>query len=191
MAVEWLVDITCKVTGIKGPDDGFDFAVAAVMADSSVHNATNFWIMKDGKKSIVQGVRTNGNYRLLWDAGADLGMGGIHSNVVVRVAVVKGHARVQLWEGGDSAKMVLDLRTGERESGGDETLAYSSLWDGGEGATVTIAQDGAAIAEDLSGEGERAWSAPYDGRYVLTHTTYTNVKYLFFFPIKKSLSQNG
>ena len=75
---------------------------------------------------------------------------------------------------GDSAPMVLDLRTGDRASAGVETLAYSSLWDGGEGATVTIAQDGAAIAANLSGEGEREWSVPYNGTYVLTHTTCTN-----------------
>ena len=75
---------------------------------------------------------------------------------------------------GDSAKMVLDLRTGPRASGGDETLTYSSLWDGGADATVTIAQDGVAIAENLAGEGERAWSVPYNGTYELTHVTYTN-----------------
>ena len=75
---------------------------------------------------------------------------------------------------GDSAKMVLDLRTGARASGGDETLAFSSLWDGGADATVTIAQDGVAIAENLAGEGERAWSVPYNGTYELTHVTYTN-----------------
>ena len=62
---------------------------------------------------------------------------------------------------GDSAPMTLDLRTGDRASAGAETLACSSLWDGGEGATATIAQDGAAIAANLSGEGERAWSAPF------------------------------
>ena len=33
---------------------------------------------------------------------------------------------------------------GIRQSAGDETLTYSSQWDGGEGATVKIAQDGAS-----------------------------------------------
>jgi hypothetical protein len=94
------VDITCTVSGIDGTANGLDFAVAAVMDSGDVHNVTNFWILQDGKKAIVQGVCTNGDYRLLWDAGADLGTGGIHSNVVVRVTVVKGHPRVQLWEGG-------------------------------------------------------------------------------------------
>ncbi len=92
-----LVDITCTVSGIEWEPDGHDFAVAAVM-DSSVHNATNFWIVKDGKKSAARNVETNGSYRLLWDAGADLGP-ELYSNVVVRVTV-KGHAKVQLWEGG-------------------------------------------------------------------------------------------
>ena len=94
-----LVDIACTVSGIEWEPDGHEFAVAAVMQDSIVHNATNFWVVKDGKKSAVRNVETNGNYRLLWDAGADLGP-ELHSNVVVRVTVVKGHARVQLWEGG-------------------------------------------------------------------------------------------
>ena len=94
-----LVDITCTVSGINGTDYGLDFAVAAVMPDSSVHNATNFWVAKDGKKSFVWCVPTNGNYRLIWDARADLGP-ELYSNVVVRVTVVSGHARAQLWEGG-------------------------------------------------------------------------------------------
>ena len=63
---------------------------------------------------------------------------------------------------------------GIRQSVGDETLTYSSQWDGGEGATVTIAQDGVALVEGLTGEGERAWSVTRNGTYVLTHTTYTN-----------------
>ena len=63
---------------------------------------------------------------------------------------------------------------GIRPSTGDETLTYSDLWDGGDGATVAIAQDGAAIAEGLAGEGERAWSVARNGTYTLTHTTYTN-----------------
>ncbi len=80
-----LVDITCTVSGIEWTDDSLDFAVAAVMEDSSVRNATHFWVMRGGEKSASRNVSTNGDYRLLWDAGADLGTGGIHSNVVVRV----------------------------------------------------------------------------------------------------------
>ena len=94
-----LVDIACTVSGTEWMPDMLDFAVAAVMQDSGVHNATNFWVMRDGKKSAARNVETNGSYRLLWDAGADLGP-ELYSNVVVRVTVVSGHARVQLWEGG-------------------------------------------------------------------------------------------
>ena len=96
-----LVDITCTVAGIDGTNYGLDFAVAAVMDSGVVHSTTNFWVVQDGKKSASQNVSTNGNYRLVWDAGADLGTGEIHSNVVVRVTA-KGHAKVQLWEGGPS-----------------------------------------------------------------------------------------
>ena len=63
---------------------------------------------------------------------------------------------------------------GIRQSLGDETLTYSSLWDGDANAMVAIAQDGAAIAEGLTGEGDRAWSVSRNGTYVLTHTTCTN-----------------
>ena len=63
---------------------------------------------------------------------------------------------------------------GVRTSLGDETLTYSSLWDGGDGATVTIAENGAVVADGLSGEGTRSWSVQQTGEYTLTHTTYTN-----------------
>jgi hypothetical protein len=63
---------------------------------------------------------------------------------------------------------------GVRQSAGVETLTYSSQWDGGEGATVTIAENGAVIADGLSGEGTRPWSVQKTGEYTLTHTTYTN-----------------
>ena len=70
-----------------------------------------------------------------------------------------------------SAPFCLDTRSGVLESAGEETLAYSALWAGAEGATVTIAEDGTAIAEGLEGEGTQAWSAEYNGTYTLTHAT--------------------
>ena len=63
---------------------------------------------------------------------------------------------------------------GVRQSAGAETLTYSSQWDGGEGATVTIAENGAVVADGLTGEGTRPWSVQKTGEYTLTHTTYTN-----------------
>ena len=48
---------------------------------------------------------------------------------------------------------------GIRQSGGDEILAYSSQWDGDARATVTIAQDGVAIAEGLTGAVTVQWRA--------------------------------
>ena len=87
---------------------------------------------------------------------------------------VTGVERVDTLCSGDSEPVVIDSRISPRASLGDETLTYSSLWDGGDGATVTIAQDGVAIAEGLTGEDAYAWGVTRNGTYVLTHTTYTN-----------------
>ena len=68
----------------------------------------------------------------------------------------------------------LDCSTGDRVSAGTEELTFSNLWDGDKEATVTIAQDGAAIFAGLSGEGVKTWTVDRNGRYELTHTTYNN-----------------
>lgn len=95
-----LVDITCKVSGISGTTNLLDFAVAAVMPDSGeVRGALHFWVVQNGVKLADCEVHTNGDYKLLWDAQADLGQVRC-DNMVVRVTTVKGHAKVQLWEGG-------------------------------------------------------------------------------------------
>ena len=60
---------------------------------------SRFWIVQNGVKLADREVHTNGNYRLLWDAQADLGQVA-YDNMVVRVTTVKGHTKVQLWEGG-------------------------------------------------------------------------------------------
>ena len=75
---------------------------------------------------------------------------------------------------GTSNEFRLDCRTGDRVSAGSEELTFSNLWDGDAEATVTIAQDGAAIFTGLSGEGVKIWTVDRNGRYELPHTTYTN-----------------
>ena len=93
-----LVDITCKVTGIDGVTNGLYFAMAALDPDSG--NTNRVWcfgVIRDGANSPKREVHTNGNYRLLWDALADLGEVN-YSNMVVRVTL--GENKVQLWEGG-------------------------------------------------------------------------------------------
>ena len=93
-----LVDITCKVTGIEGTTNGIYFSVAAVPETGDALKGSQFWLMQNGVKTTGREVSTNGNYRLLWDAQADLGT-AIYSNMVVRVAL-KSHDKVQLWDGG-------------------------------------------------------------------------------------------
>jgi hypothetical protein len=66
-----LVDITCKVSGIEGKRK---LAVSAVMPDSGkAVGLKNFWVVRNGVKSTNYEVNANGDYRLLWDAKADLG----------------------------------------------------------------------------------------------------------------------
>ena len=94
-----LVDITCKVAGISETTNGLKFAVASVVPDSGeVRNASKIWTVQGGTNSTDRMVYTNGNYRLLWDAKADLGQ-VLYSNMVVRVTL-KTHGKVQLWAGG-------------------------------------------------------------------------------------------
>ena len=97
-----LVDITCKVTGISGTTSGLKFAVEAVMPDTgNARRASHFWVVKDGTNSADLAVHANGNYRLLWDARADLGQMR-HTNMVVCVTLHNpaAHDKVQLWAGG-------------------------------------------------------------------------------------------
>ena len=94
-----LVDITCKVAGINGETNGLKLAVAAVMPDTgNARSARNFWVVQGGTNSTEREVHTNGSYRLLWDARADLGIVR-YPNMVVRVNF-GAHEKVQLWEGG-------------------------------------------------------------------------------------------
>ena len=93
-----LVDITCKVSGISGTEK-WKFALSAVVPDSgTVRKVSQFWVVKNGVNLTDKKVQTNGTYKLLWDAQADLGA-VIHSNMVMRVTLVD-HDKVQLWEGG-------------------------------------------------------------------------------------------
>ena len=94
-----LVDITCKVSGIVGTTNERKLALAAVMPDTGkARSVRNFWVVRGGSNSTDRVVTTNGNYRLLWDAHADLGVVD-YSNMVVRVSFY-AHDKVQLWEGG-------------------------------------------------------------------------------------------
>ena len=94
-----LVDITCNVSGIVGTTTELKLALAAVMPDTgNARSVRNFWVVRGGSNSTDRVVTTNGSYRLLWDAAADLGTVD-YSNMVVRVSF-DTHDKVQLWEGG-------------------------------------------------------------------------------------------
>ncbi len=92
------VDITCTVSGMDGGN--WDFAVATVDPDSGVGSSvSHVQVVRNGETSNDWAAEANGNYRLVWDARADLGE-VVYSNMVVRVNLKKGHGKVQLWAGG-------------------------------------------------------------------------------------------
>lgn len=69
-----LVDITCKVSGIDELIENPQFVLSAVLPGSeNVSKMSRFWVMRDGVKSSNLAADANGNYRLLWDAKAELG----------------------------------------------------------------------------------------------------------------------
>ena len=103
VAKQWypwgLVDITCKVSGIDELIENPQFVLSAVLPDSeNVSRMSRFWVMRDGVKSSNLDADANGDYRLLWDAKAELGEVR-YTNMVVRVTI-NGRQKVQLWENG-------------------------------------------------------------------------------------------
>ena len=95
-----LVDVECTVSGIEGVTNGLKLAVAAVdQATGRARNGSHFQVEKNGAWSDDREVATNGTYRLLWDARADLGLVR-YTNMTVRVTCSGAHEKVQLWEGG-------------------------------------------------------------------------------------------
>lgn len=92
------VDISCTVSGFEKTASGWSFFVKAVRPDSGTTKAvSHVQVMRDGVASSDLKVQANGNYRLVWDASADLGE-VVSSNMVVRVEV--DERKVQLWENG-------------------------------------------------------------------------------------------
>ena len=69
-----LVDITCKVSGMDETIVDRQFVLSAGFPDSeNAVKMSKVWVMRDGVKSGNLAADANGNYRLLWDAKADLG----------------------------------------------------------------------------------------------------------------------
>ena len=91
-----MVDITCTVSGISGNAGRFEFTVAAVNS-GSVHDVSQFWVVKDGTNSTDRTVHANGTYRLVWDSKVDFD-NQICSNMVMRVSIER--ESVQLWANG-------------------------------------------------------------------------------------------
>ena len=92
------VDIACTVSGINGTTNGLELSARAVFPDSGkARYISHLTVVRDGTNSTNRTVSTNGDYRLVWDAAADLGEVQ-YTNMVVRVTIDR--CMVQLWENG-------------------------------------------------------------------------------------------
>lgn len=157
-----LVDVECTVSGIEGVTNGLKLAVAAVdQATGRSRNGSHFQVERGGEWSDDREVTTNGTYRLLWDARADLGP-VVFESVVVRVSF-DAHEKVQLWEGGPYWATT-NIGAEEPEDYGyyfwwGDTVGYSRK--GGTWTTYAGGSSGWAGVTWMSSTGEQMESSPF------------------------------
>jgi hypothetical protein len=172
-----LVDITCKVTGIEGENNGLKLAVSAVMPDiGNTRDVSHVWLVQDGTNSTDRKVHVNGDYRLLWDARADLGIVR-YTNMVVRVTVDRN--KVQLWEDGPYWATT-NIGAEEPEDYGyyfwwGDTVGYkreNNAWVATDGSSSNFQFGNDPISQQtfqksISTLQSKGWVVAQDGTYVL------------------------
>ena len=171
-----LVDITCNVSGIVGTTNELRLALAAVMPETgNARSVRNFWVVRGGSNSTDCVVTTNGNYRLLWDAAADLGTVD-YSNMVVRVSF-DAHDKVQLWEGGPYWATT-NIGAEKPEDYGyhfwwGDTVGYkreNDKWVASDGSNSNFSFDSnntATYNKSISTLQSQGWIVTKDGTYIL------------------------
>ena len=171
-----LVDITCNVSGIVGTTNEFKLALAAVMPDTgNARGVRNFWVVRGGSNSTDRVVTTNGSYRLLWDADADLGTVD-YCNMVVRVSF-DAHDKVQLWEGGPYWATT-NIGAEKPEDYGyyfwwGDTVGYkreNNKWVASDGSNSNFSFDSSnapTYGKSISTLQSEGWIVTRDGTYVL------------------------
>lgn len=93
-----LVEVTCKVSGLDGAEGKYKLYVEWIAPGSSkAQMAKSLFLMDGGCKVDELSVAANGEYKLLWNARADLGEVE-YENMIVRVSIDR--EKVQLWENG-------------------------------------------------------------------------------------------
>lgn len=100
MSNSWssLVEVTCKVSGLDGAEGKYRLYVEGIAPGSSkAQMAKSLFLMDNGCKVDELSVTANGEYKLFWNARADLGEVK-YENMIVRVSIDR--EKVQLWEDG-------------------------------------------------------------------------------------------
>ena len=95
-----IVDISCDVKGIEESRE-IGFSIEAVLSDSGEVKKASAVRFRGVENSTADELiaTTNGNYRFVWKADADLGTAH-YTNVVVCIGIYKIQKKVQLWEDG-------------------------------------------------------------------------------------------
>lgn len=100
MSNSWssLVEVTCKVSGLDGAEGKYRLYVEWIAPVSSkAQMAKSLFLIDGGCKVDELSVTANGEYKLFWNARADLGEVE-YENMIVRVSIDR--EKVQLWENG-------------------------------------------------------------------------------------------
>ena len=141
----------------------------------NARSVRNFWVVRGGSNSTDRVVATNGSYRLLWDAEADLGTVD-YSNMVVRVSF-DAHDKVQLWEGGPYWATT-NIGAEKPEDYGyyfwwGDTVGYKredNKWVASDGSNSNFSFDYETTPtynKSISTLQSEGWIVSKDGRYVL------------------------
>lgn len=94
-----IVDISCEVKGLEESRE-IGFSIEAVLPDLGVKKASAVRFRGAGNTNNDGLIAaSDGNYRFVWNANADLGSAH-YTNIVVRIGIYKIPKKVQLWEGG-------------------------------------------------------------------------------------------
>ncbi len=76
----------------------------------------------------------------------------------------------------ESTSFLLDVRSGIRQTHGNETIQWSGLWDGDTNATVRVLVGSELLGINKTGSGSFEWRESIVGVYTLTHVTYQDGK---------------
>ncbi len=93
------------------------------------------------------------------------------STILIAVSIFSSGYADWMTSVSSTISLDLDLSSGVRDTYGEESLTFSSLWSEDASAVVRLASNGVSLMADQNGEGVLKWNEKTPGLYMLTHTT--------------------